>query len=91
HGSVRSDSIRSERLDQFFRRFVKNYNERLGLHWWRKVAAPPMLWTMSPESRYQRGDKITRMRITHVTSLYRRGDYSVVRSRPVKEYKFRTD
>lgn len=84
-GEVLLQETRAASFDDFLMRFVGNRNERgqdTGLL--RVLAAPPHLWTVPRPDAHAGDERINRVEVRQITSLFDGRRYRELRSRPIR-------
>lgn len=84
-GQVRFDSARAAAFDRFIGRFVDNWNRRpRDWHWWTPWRAPPLLWTFPLRDPAAGDDRLVRVVVHEVVSMFDGERYLEIRDLPVR-------
>ena len=84
-GRVRYNAERAAAFDAFMRRFVAGWNRHgQAWHWWTPWRAPPLLWTFPMRDADTGGDRIARVVVHEVLSMFDGERYVEIRDLPVR-------
>ena len=86
YAGVHYSETRSDFFEHFVSTFIKNWNSRLSNKTWLSIIrAPEHVWSFPRKTFPENPQKIDKVTVTEITTLYRDGKHLELRRRPVYE------